>query len=127
MPPQFVSSRDIQRTARVDAENPVIVITTTGDRGLAERIATELVDLCFAACVQIEGPLTSVFRWEARIQTDDEYRLVIKTVADRIAEVKQLVVKRHNYDVPELIVLPITGGSDEYLDWLRRETNRQRS
>ncbi len=99
-----------------------MVMSTTGDRLLAERIATELVDLRYAACVQIEGPLISVFRWDGRIQTDEEYRLVIKTASHRVAEVKRLIAARHTFDVPEIIVVPIIDGSDDFLDWLRRET-----
>ncbi len=59
--------------------------TTTGDHELAERIATELVDRRLAACVQITGPITSIYRWQGQIERAEEWLCVAKTTTDHFA------------------------------------------
>jgi periplasmic divalent cation tolerance protein len=106
----------------VESHEPLLLTTTTGDRGLAERIGTELIDRRLAACVQIDGLLTSLFRWEGEITSEDEFRLSIKTSARHLLAIEQLLDDLHSYDVPELIAVPIVGGGKRYLEWLEAET-----
>jgi periplasmic divalent cation tolerance protein len=111
--------------AAMNDDQPLMLVTTTGDRALAERIAIELVDQRLAACVQVDGPITSIFRWQREIETAEEYRLSIKTCQHRLPAAIDLIKARHNYDVPEIVVLEISAGTSDYLDWLRSETNAQ--
>ena len=97
------------------------ISTTTGDRAAAERIATELVDRHLAACVQISGPLTSTYHWQGKIESTEEWLCTIKALATNYAAIEQLIKELHPYDVPEILALPVTAASAEYLDWLRRE------
>ncbi|MEM6799130.1 MAG: divalent-cation tolerance protein CutA [Planctomycetota bacterium] len=97
------------------------VTTTTGDRDLAERIATELVDRRLAACAQVSGPIESIYRWQGRIERGEEWLCVAKTTSSHFAAIEQLVGQLHPYDVPELIATPIVGASAAYLAWLRGE------
>ncbi|MEN1678354.1 MAG: divalent-cation tolerance protein CutA [Planctomycetota bacterium] len=99
----------------------VIVTTTTGDRAVADRIATELVDRQLAACVQVSGPIESTYRWEGRVERGSEWLCTAKTTAARFGEIERLVHDLHPYDVPELIVTPILDGSDAYLEWVRSQ------
>lgn len=99
-----------------------LVQTTTAAQEIAENIARDLVHSKLAACVQIEGPLTSVYRWNEKIETSREYRLGVKTVGDKVQQVISRIQSIHPYDLPEIICLPIVSGSLEYLDWLARET-----
>jgi periplasmic divalent cation tolerance protein len=98
------------------------ISTTTGDRNTAERIATELVDRRLAACVQISGPVTSTYRWKEKIETTEEWLCTIKSLAANYEAVEEIIRRLHPYDVPEIIATPITAGSEEYLDWMRRES-----
>lgn len=95
------------------------VVTTTGDRAVAERIAAELVDRRLAACVHISGPITSTYHWQGKIETDEEWACAAKTTADRFAQIEAVIAKLHPYDVPELIATPIVAASESYGDWLR--------
>ena len=99
------------------------ITTTTGDRGTAERIATELVDRRLAACVQISGPVDSTYRWQEKIETTEEWLCTIKALAANYLAIEQLIKQIHPYDVPEILAVPVTAGSEAYLEWLRRDAN----
>jgi periplasmic divalent cation tolerance protein len=99
------------------------VITTTVDSAeAAERIANALLERREAACVQILGPIRSIYRWEGIIESGQEWQCQIKTPRDRAEAVHQTIVELHKYEVPEIIVTPILGGNANYLEWLRVET-----
>ena len=98
--------------------NYIQVVTTVDNRQEASRIARRLVDEGLAACVQILGPIESVYRWKGSIETADEWQCVIKTEERNWNSVVELIDMIHPYEVPEIISLPILGGSREYLDWL---------
>jgi len=95
------------------------VITTTEMREDAERIARSLVEMRLAGCVQILGPMTSIYHWKGKIETAGEWLCLIKTSEDRYAMVEQTIRSLHPYETPEIIALPITLGSRDYLEWLR--------
>ncbi|MEM8865429.1 MAG: divalent-cation tolerance protein CutA [Planctomycetota bacterium] len=97
------------------------VSTTTGNREVATRIATELVDRKLAACVQISGPIESAYRWQGKVERAEEWLCTAKTTEGHFAAIEQLVADLHPYDVPELIATPIVGGSEAYLAWLAGE------
>jgi periplasmic divalent cation tolerance protein len=100
----------------------VAVLSTAGSQEEAERIATALVDERLAACVNLVGPITSIYRWQGAVERAPEVLLVIKT---RRALATRLIARLgalHSYDVPEAIVLPISAGARPYLDWLATET-----
>ncbi|MGH3794967.1 MAG: divalent-cation tolerance protein CutA, partial [Pseudonocardiaceae bacterium] len=93
----------------------VIVSSTTDSEEAARALANGAISAHLGACAQIVGPITSVYRWENEVQTDQEWRVEVKTVADRVAALTDYVKTHHSYDVPEIIATPITGGSAEYL------------
>lgn len=99
-----------------------IVTTTTDSQQEATRLASSAVDAGLAACAQIVGPITSVFRWDGAVQTEQEWRVEIKTAADRVSRLTEQLQAEHSYDVPEVVATPIDGGSTAYLDWLITET-----
>jgi periplasmic divalent cation tolerance protein len=67
--------------------------------------------------------VTSRYRWEGRVEVAREFLLVAKTTEERIDELIAAVRDEHPYDVPEITVVPVTGGLAVYLDWIRRETS----
>ncbi|SDX38009.1 divalent cation tolerance protein [Amycolatopsis xylanica] len=100
----------------------VVVTTTAGSEEAARALATGAIEARLGACAQIVGPLTSVYRWEGVVQTETEWRVEIKAAARRAPELTEYLKTEHAYDVPEVIVTPIVGGSAEYLAWLTEET-----
>jgi periplasmic divalent cation tolerance protein len=96
----------------------LLVLTTTGSQAEAEKIARTLVDRQLAACVNIVPQIQSVYRWEGKVETAEEYLLLVKTRQDREAEVCAAIRELHSYELPECIVISIEGGSKEYLQWL---------
>lgn len=97
----------------------VIVWTTIGASTDWQKLATILVTERLAACVNVLGEMESTYRWNGQIEIDRERQIVMKTTADRIPALKARLHALHDYEVPEFIVLPIVGGSDAYLQWIR--------
>ena len=97
----------------------VVVLSTLPVGGEASRIARTLVEERLAACVNLLPVMTSIYRWKDDVQTDPEHQVIIKTTRDRVSTLSTRLKDFHPYDVPELIVLPIVDGSDEYLNWIR--------
>jgi periplasmic divalent cation tolerance protein len=85
----------------------------------AERIATILVETRLAAGVNIIPEVTSVYRWQGRVETDTEAKLIIKTLAQAVSELTKTVAALHCYEVCEVTVIPIVNGSADYLAWIR--------
>jgi periplasmic divalent cation tolerance protein len=94
------------------------VLTTTEKQEDAEKIARSLVERRLAACVQIAGSITSIYRWQGKVEEAKEYQCWIKTLAKRFPEVQAAIREMHPYEVPEIIALPILDGGKDYLAWL---------
>jgi periplasmic divalent cation tolerance protein len=95
-----------------------IVLTTAGTRDEAAKIARELVDRRLAACVNVTGPIQSVYRWKGAVESAEEWLLLVKTTGEAIDQVQATIKELHSYELPECVVLPVEGGSQEYLAWL---------
>lgn len=98
------------------------VVTTTDSAAEADALADGIVAERLGACVHVIGPITSVYRWDGAVTHDQEWRLAVKTAADRLAELIRYVETHHSYAVPMVVATEIVTGSVDYLDWLRRET-----
>jgi periplasmic divalent cation tolerance protein len=101
----------------------ITILCTAPDAASAKRIAEALVDERLAACVNLLPGLTSVFRWEGKVQRHPEVLLLIKTRRARFDAVAARVKALHPYEVPELIALQIDAGTPDYLAWLTENTN----
>lgn len=99
----------------------VIVTTTAGSEAAARELAAGVVAARLGACAQIV-PITSVYRWEGAVRTESEWRVEVKTTAARSGEVAAHLRDVHPYDLPEIVVTPIVGGSDAYLAWVSAES-----
>ncbi|MET8998823.1 divalent-cation tolerance protein CutA [Amycolatopsis sp. Hca4] len=104
------------------APEHVIVTSTTDSEAAARELATRVVEARLGACAQVVGPITSVYRWEGAVQTDQEWRVEIKTTAERVPALTERLRELHGYDLPEVVATPIVGGSADYLAWLTAET-----
>ena len=100
----------------------VIVLTNLPDRAAAVQLAQELVARRLAACVNVLAECTSVYRWKGGIENAAEVPVLIKTRAERYAEVEAAIRSLHPYELPEIIAVPVRHGFDEYLQWVADET-----
>ena len=103
----------------VDAASFVIVLTTFPADGDAEKVARTLVEERLVACVNILPVMESVYRWEGKIEQSRERQVVMKTAQDRVDELTRRLEELHPFEVPELLVLAVSGGGDRYLAWIR--------
>lgn len=108
--------------AAVGESEFVVVLVTIGTRPQGEEIARALVGEGLAACVNIVGPIRSIYSWEGKAAEDDEHLLVIKSRRALFAALEARVRALHSYEVPEVIAVPVVAGSAPYLEWLRAGT-----
>ena len=94
-----------------------IVLTTLGADADAATIARTLIDERLAACVNILPPMTSVYRWQGKVEQDREQQIVIKTAQDRVRALQTRLRQLHPYELPEFLVLDATA-SDAYFAWV---------
>jgi len=94
-----------------------IVMVTAGSPSEAEAIASGLVEAKLAACVSIT-PIQSIYSWEGKIESQEEWQLTIKTDLGQFAALEAQVRQLHSYEVPEIIALPLVTGSQPYLEWI---------
>lgn len=100
----------------------LLVHCSCPDADVATRIARSLVEQRLAACVSIGAPVTSVYRWQGRIETASEVPLLVKTVAARFDELKIHILMLHPHELPEIVAVEATAGLDRYLGWVGDET-----
>ncbi len=101
-----------------------LVLTTTGSRAEADKIANALVDRRLAACVNIVGPISSTYRWQGKVEAAEEFLLLIKTTEAKFERVRATIRELHSYELPECIEIAIEDGSAEYLRWIEENTRR---
>ena len=104
------------------AENQLVTLCTVPDREVGERIARVLVEERLAACVNVVAGVSSTYRWQGKIEQANECLLLIKTTGTRFEALKDRIKTLHPYEMPEIIAVPITAGSPEYLRWLADST-----
>jgi periplasmic divalent cation tolerance protein len=94
------------------------IATTLPSQEQAMQIAQQLVAARLAACVQVAGPITSVYRWQGAVETASEWVCTAKTRQDLFSAVRDAICGSHPYDVPEVIATPLTDVDTGYADWL---------
>ena len=97
--------------------NFVEIHTTCGSEQEAKTIAASIVEKRLAACVQVL-PVSSVYRWAGKIETSDEWLCIIKTTYERYPAVRDAVLHEHSYECPQMTVLTIKDGTNDYLTWI---------
>jgi periplasmic divalent cation tolerance protein len=107
-----------EQSAIHNPQSAIVVLTTTETPQQAEQLAQALVESALAACVQILPPMTSIYRWEGRVERATENLLLIKTLREKYSDVETAIKTHHPYQTPEIMALPVEAGSAEYLSWL---------
>ena len=102
-------------------ESVLVVLTTAPGVEDATRIGRILIDERLAACANVMPGLTSIFRWEGDVQEEAEVLVLLKTTEERLEELRARLVEVHPYDVPEVLALPVVGGEERYMSWVRDE------
>jgi periplasmic divalent cation tolerance protein len=100
----------------------VIVLTTWPAESDPKGMAATLVDERLAACVNILPPMESVYRWKEAVERATERQLIVKSSRQAVARLLDRLTSLHPYDVPEILVLPVTGGGEAYLRWMAEST-----
>ena len=101
----------------------ILVISTVESREDADRLAAELVRQSLAACVQIDGPIESHYRWAEQLHKATEYRLMIKSQAAVWPRLHTALDKLHPYDEPEIIMIPVSDAAEGYRQWVVDQTS----
>lgn len=102
--------------------NYIIILCNTNSKDSAETIATYLIKENLAACVNIIPKITSIYKWHNKIETDEEFLMLIKTKKELFNDVKDKINILHPYEVPEIISINISDGNKEYLNWIQSNT-----
>ena len=100
----------------------MLVSTSVDSEATALALADAMVADRLAACVQVAGPVTSVYRWQGTIERGPEWTCQMKTTPDRATTLMERIRAMHPYEVPEILVVPVAGGDPEYLAWLAEST-----
>ena len=103
----------------------VVILVTAASAEEAARIGRALVEERLAACANVVGPITSIYRWQGSVEEASEHLMLIKARAADVDRIATRVRALHGYEVPEIIALPIRGGSPAYLAWLAESTGRE--
>jgi len=105
----------------------IVVFTTAGSDEQAEKIASTLVEMKLAACVNIIPAVHSIYRWKDKIWKDTEKLLIIKTSSHLFEQVRRKIKQIHTYELPEIIALPIKTGDEAVLKWIEDSTVNESS
>jgi periplasmic divalent cation tolerance protein len=109
----------------MSGEQVLLVLTNLPDRDSAQRMADALIAERAAACVNILGECSSVYRWEGRTETAHETPMLIKTTQAAYERLETLIRANHPYELPEIIAVRVTAGLPGYLRWVAQETAPQ--
>ncbi len=99
----------------------IVILTTCGSAEEAAAIARRLIESRLAACVTVLGGARSFYRWKGVIEESSEWLLLVKSRQDLFEKLRAEIVAQHSYEVPELLALPVSEGSPEYLSWMDSE------
>jgi periplasmic divalent cation tolerance protein len=108
------------------AQEIVIALSTCPDGPTACSIAAALVQEGVATCINRVPGVASTYFWDGRLQDESEILLIIKTSAARVADLQRRLKELHPYELPELVVLPVIGGNEAYLRWVREGVEKER-
>jgi periplasmic divalent cation tolerance protein len=100
----------------------MLVLTTLPNSDAAAELAKKVVGEKLAACANIMPAVRSIYRWQGKVQDENEVLVLLKTRQARFGSLKDRILELHPYDVPEVIAIPVEQGHGAYLDWIASET-----
>lgn len=102
-----------------------VVYVTVPTLEFGKKLAREIIDEKLAACVNVVPQITSIYKWKDNIEEADEILLIIKTTSEAVPRLKDAVIKKHTYDVPEFVVLPVEQGHEPYMKWVEEQVSKK--
>jgi len=96
----------------------IAVFITCASKKEAKKIIYTVIRKRLAGCAAMGAPVESLFWWKGNVCKAKEVPVVFKTEKRHLKDIEREVKRLHSYEVPEVVALPITGGSKKYLDWL---------
>ena len=99
-----------------------VIYTTLDNEQDARKIANFLIEEQIVACVNIIPNVISIYRWKGKIEEEKEFILIAKTVDENVIKTIKRIKELHNYELPDIIAMPVNNGYDEYLEYIKRET-----
>ena len=102
----------------------ILVRVNCSSRGEAETIGRKAVEARLAACANVEGPISSIYEWDDKIETDEEYLLWLKTRAALWSEIESLILGQHSFDTPAILAMPCQHANARYEAWLHTNTGK---
>ncbi len=99
----------------------VQVVTTVSTRQDADRLARLAVEARLAACAQVLGPVSSTYHWQGKVESAEEFMVVLKSSAGLQERLRAALAAQHPYDVPEILSFAVMAGNRAYLDWMAAE------
>ena len=96
----------------------VLIVCTCPDAESARRIAGDLVESRLAACVNVLPGVTSIYRWQDKMEEKSEHLLLIKSHQQLFHSIQDAINELHPYDTPEVLSIKIDNGLPAYLSWL---------
>ncbi|WP_375318571.1 divalent-cation tolerance protein CutA [Candidatus Tisiphia endosymbiont of Oplodontha viridula] len=94
-----------------------VILTTTDNQQVVDKLTISLLEANLAACIQVDN-IVSYFKWEGKISSVLEYRIVVKAKSDNYNAIEKMIIDMHNYDLPQIIKLDIQDGLPAYLNWV---------
>ncbi len=107
----------------INDQTMLLVMTTITDIDKGKLLARQIIEKQLAACCNIVPGITSIYRWKNELCEDQECLLVMKTIKTRYTQLSEFILQQHPYETPELIALPVTESTQEYLSWVTKETS----
>lgn len=104
------------------SDDACVVITTVATKEQAKTLATSVIEARLAACAQTIA-ISSCYHWDGKVVDDEEQMILFKTKSEKYSELENRILSLHPYDTPEIVRLPVTGGSSKYLAWINREVS----
>lgn len=109
-----------------DADRYRIGYITTKDEQQAKEIAKVLLQERLIACANIIGPIASIYEWQSQICEESEYIMIVKSVVQCVERLTQRVVQLHSYESPCVLILPVQGGAEKFLEWIDTQTDSRK-
>lgn len=106
-------------------DDPVLIYTTYPSLVEASKAGRALVETGLSACVNIIPGMHSIYRWEGKIEQNEEIVMIVKTRASLVQRIVGAVKRSHAYEMPAVLVLPVSGGNQSYIDWILAETEKK--
>ena len=94
-----------------------IIITSTDSNKIANKLAEDLINKNLSPCIQITQDIQSIYKWQAEIKKSKEIMLSIKTIKENVEDCKKIILKHHNYEIPEILIMNGEILNNDYIEW----------